>query len=386
MDEESNVSTLEDRINDRIDKHVSGGLAVRTSSGGLAFTNMLEVMEFSKMVSISGVAIPKHLRGNPGACLAVVIQALEWKMSPYAVANKSYSVNDRLAYESQLVQGVILQRAPIKGRFKVKYEGEGNSRVCTVTATLTDAEGGGEVEYVSPPFGQIQPKNSPLWKNDPDQQLFYYSGRALCRRHFPDVLLGIYASDEIEDSMSPAEARDVTPARPTLAEKIEKLAQPTRVVDIDGDAEAKPEPDKKPATDKKPAKATKATEEKKPDAPKEPEAEAAAGEQAGGEAAVATETPAEEEKNPAAPVTQAKPAPKGFDKLPAFARTLENCMSDKKLQAEANKFLADNKIDEDSTVGMAANEIYMLNRKRILGDLSLEEVDKAVKKLLNPAA
>ena len=53
-------------------------------------------MTFAKLMALSHVAIPKHLRGNPGACLAVTIQAIEWRLSPYAVANKSYSVNDRL--------------------------------------------------------------------------------------------------------------------------------------------------------------------------------------------------------------------------------------------------------------------------------------------------
>jgi hypothetical protein len=46
-------------------------------------------MEFSKLLSLSGTAMPKHLRGNPGGCLAVVIQALEWRMSPISVANQS---------------------------------------------------------------------------------------------------------------------------------------------------------------------------------------------------------------------------------------------------------------------------------------------------------
>ena len=175
------------------------------------------------MMAISSVAVPKHLRGNPGACLAVVIQAIEWRLSPYAVANKSYSVNDRLAFESQLIQAVILQRAPIKGRLKVHYRGEGAARVCHVSAELKDGE---LVDYTSPPFGDITPKNSPLWKTDPDQQHYYYSARALCRRHFPDVLLGIYARDELEDSprIGPDRARDVTPPK-TIREKLDALAK-----------------------------------------------------------------------------------------------------------------------------------------------------------------
>lgn len=171
----------------------------------MSFQTMTDIMEFAKLMSISGVAVPKHLRDNPGACLAVVIQASEWQMSPYAVANKSYSVNDRLAYESQLVSAVILRRAPIKTRFQYSYDGDGDKRVCTVKVTTTDGE---VVTHSSPMFGLITPKNSPLWKSDPDQQLGYHTARALCRRHFPDVLLGVYTMDEMQDA--PAEPRQAT--------------------------------------------------------------------------------------------------------------------------------------------------------------------------------
>lgn len=199
-----------------------GQIAIDQHEGGLTFANMGEVVEFAKLMAKSQVAVPKHLRDNPGACLAVTMQAVEWRMSPFAVANKSYSVNDRLAYESQLMQAVILQRAPIIGRIRFTYDGQGTSRTCTATAVLRD--GTGEVSYTSPMIGAIKVKNSPLWSQDPDQQLSYYAGRNLARRYFPDVLLGIYAEDELREDERPAqrinplhddvegEATDVSPA------------------------------------------------------------------------------------------------------------------------------------------------------------------------------
>jgi len=205
--------TQSDKIENRIDKSVTASTGLATS-GGMAFRTMDQIMEFAKVMAIANVAIPKHLRDNPGACLAVAIQASEWQMSPFAVANKSYSVNDRLAYEAQLVNAVILARAPIVGRFKIEYIGEGDARQCKVTAKLTD---GDTVDYTSPPIGKITVKNSPLWKSDPDQQLFYFSSRSMCRRHFPDVILGIYTEDEIAD-IPPM--RDATPQR-DLTPKVE---------------------------------------------------------------------------------------------------------------------------------------------------------------------
>lgn len=220
-----NLTDQEQRLADRVSPETTKGLAISTSAGGLAFANANEAMEFAKLMALSRIAVPKHLRNDPGACLGVVIQAVEWRMSPYAVANKSYSVNDRLAYESQLIQAVILQRAPIKGRFRFSFSGEGQNRRCRVEVTTTDGE---VVDYESPRVADIPVKNSPLWKGDPDQQLTYYSGRALCRRHFPDVLLGVYAVDEIEDvPPGPDHARDITPPRVAanapLAERLTAL-------------------------------------------------------------------------------------------------------------------------------------------------------------------
>src|SRR6516225_17650 len=189
------MTEAEDRISQRIDKSVTSVVPVtKSQAAGLSMETLAQVMEFAKLMAISDVAVPKYLRGNPGACLAIATQALEWRMSPFSVANKSYNVNDRIAYEAQLINAVVLSRAPIKGRFEVKYEGAGDHRVCIVSVQPKVGE---RIEHASPPREKITPKNSPLWKSDPDQQQFYYTSRALCRRYFPDVLLGVYADDEL---------------------------------------------------------------------------------------------------------------------------------------------------------------------------------------------
>lgn len=209
MNEQTQKSP-EDRIRDRTDLTIAGSTQVSPEVGGLSFQDMGQVMEFSKLMAVSGQSVPKHLRGQPGACLAVSLQALNWRMDPFAVANKSYSVNDRIAYEAQLIQAVIEQRAPIEGRIKGHYEGEGAKRVCVLK--VKSKEDGEIIEYRSPEIGSITTKNSPLWKSDPDQQLWYYSARAMCRRHFPDVLLGVYEKEEIAHAEG---MRDITPPEAT---------------------------------------------------------------------------------------------------------------------------------------------------------------------------
>ena len=263
---------IETRIAAKMDVGVAHNMALATNrTGGVSFTSMSEVMEFAKVIAVSSVGVRKHLRGNVGACLAVTVQAIEWEMSPFAVANKSYLVNDQIAYEAQLLNAVVLRRAPIRGRFKVEYEGEGAARTCRVWANLRDEDE--IVEYKSPPFGTITPKNSPLWKTDPDQQHFYYSSRALCRRHFPDVLLGVYDVEElIAENIAPQPGgpRDMTPRK--LADRLDALAgvivhdpDTGEIATQDTPPESPPEPATPPQEPQTPPPAAKAPP--KPPAP-----------------------------------------------------------------------------------------------------------------------
>lgn len=186
------------KIEDKIDKVVAGAVPVSMEMGGIRLDTMMQVFEVAKLMSISRTAVPKHLRENPGACLAVCIQALEWKFSPFSVANKSYEVNDRIAYEAQLIVAVINARAPLTERLRYTYEGEGTEMRVTVSGLVK-----GEATPLTiktPKIKDIKVKNSPLWTADPEQQLAYYGGRAWCRRHCPETILGIYSVDELENS------------------------------------------------------------------------------------------------------------------------------------------------------------------------------------------
>lgn len=154
-----------------------------------------QMFQYATMMAGAGSALPKHLRGNEGACLAVATQAFEWEMSPFAVANKSYLVNDRIAYEAQLISAVVNTRADIVQRPTITFDGEGPTRQCRVRMHFRD---GSEPEYVTPMFKDITTKNSPLWKSDSDQQLAYFAVRSAARRYCPEVILGVYDREEIQ--------------------------------------------------------------------------------------------------------------------------------------------------------------------------------------------
>lgn len=195
-------------IESRINTGVAGALAM--SELGVVFRSMAEVMEFAKMMAVSEHAVPMVFRGNPGACLAVAIKAHHLGFEPFSFASKCYLVNDQLAYEGQLIHAIITRRGPFVKRPTVSYSGEGQARKCHVILHM--AEPDGDKEYESPELQKINPRKSPLWVSDPDQQLHYYSVRAAARRHCPDVILGMYDPEE----MASIAAKDVTPAKPQV--------------------------------------------------------------------------------------------------------------------------------------------------------------------------
>lgn len=179
------------------------------TGSSIAPQNLGEVVRFAEVMSKADIALPKHLRNNAGACMAVAMQALEWQMSPFAVASKSYSVNGTIAYEAQLIAAVVNTRSGIKGRLKYAYNGTGNDMTCTVSGILD-----GEVyEYTSPSIGSITTKNSPLWKSDPQQQLGYFAARSWARRYVPEVLLGVYDREEAQAFQGADNAKNITPVQ-----------------------------------------------------------------------------------------------------------------------------------------------------------------------------
>lgn len=167
--------------------------------------NLAQQIEFAQLMARGGPMVGKPFRNNPGACLGIATQAWRWGQDPYSCSQKAYLVGDTIGYEAQLIHAIILTNAPLTRRPKFEYSGEGPTRRCKVSFFV---KGEPEpLEYESPQFKDIKTKNSPLWVADPDQQFGYYSVRAGARRHFPDIIMGLYTPDELrEDPRAIAEA------------------------------------------------------------------------------------------------------------------------------------------------------------------------------------
>ncbi|UUF63098.1 recombinase RecT [Escherichia coli] len=193
---------------------------------------LTQLQAVAGLMSQATVTVPDHLRGNPADCMAIIMQAMQWGMNPYAVAQKTHLVNGVLGYEAQLVNAVISSSSAIVGRFHYKYEGDwekcSRTRVETVKKT---AKGGGiyekketipcwtsedeyglsvrvgavlrgesEITWGEPVFlSSVITRNSPLWTSNPKQQLAYLALKYWARLYCPDVILGVYTRDELDE-------------------------------------------------------------------------------------------------------------------------------------------------------------------------------------------
>ena len=190
-------------------------MALSTDMSGLMVpTNDRDLMDKANTMAQSGLMIKDIFRNNPGACAGLILLCAPYRINPFQASWKCYNVkaDAPLAFEAQLIIAMINTAAPIVGRLNYTFEGKGPDRVCIVTGT--DRDSGQVLEYRSPRKADITPQNSPLWRSDLDQQLCYYSARAFARRHYPEILLGVYDREEVESL--PA-VRDVTPQARAIA-------------------------------------------------------------------------------------------------------------------------------------------------------------------------
>lgn len=206
---------------------------------GMGQNLTLDVASMNSMVSLANImatgkaTIPQEYRNSPGDCLAVVMQAVQWGMNPFAVAQKTHFVSGKIGYEAQLVNAVITALAPTKDRLHFEWLGDWSKVIGKFDIkknqdgkeyrqpgwSLKDEEGLGikvwatikgedEPRMLELFLAQARTRNSTLWADDPRQQLAYLATKRWARLYCPDVIMGVYTPDEFEGERI---ERDVTP-------------------------------------------------------------------------------------------------------------------------------------------------------------------------------
>lgn len=199
------------------------GATVGTAAAIFSPEGMNQLVRFAELMAASKATVPQHLAGKPSDCLAVTMQAAQWGMNPFAVAQKTHVVNGTLGYEAQLVNAVVSSSNLLSTRLNYRWDGDWSkvngksdkspSLTVTVSAVL---KGEAEPRELTISMAQAGVRNSPLWEQDPRQQLAYLCVKRWARLHAPDVLLGVYTPDELQE-VTPRVERDITPQSSTAA-------------------------------------------------------------------------------------------------------------------------------------------------------------------------
>ncbi|HBN5584587.1 TPA: recombinase RecT [Citrobacter freundii] len=197
------------------------GATVGTAAAIFSPEGMNQLVRFAELMACSKATVPAHLAGKPSDCLAVTMQAAQWGMNPFAVAQKTHVVNGALGYEAQLVNAVVSSSNLLSTRLNYRWDGDWSkvngksdkspSLTVTVSAVL---KGEAEPRELTISMAQAGVRNSPLWEQDPRQQLAYLCVKRWARLHAPDVLLGVYTPDELQEA-TPRVERDITPPAAT---------------------------------------------------------------------------------------------------------------------------------------------------------------------------
>jgi hypothetical protein len=169
---------------------------------------MNEAMQLAEMMA-RGKMMPEHMR-NTGDALMVVEQAMRWNMSPFAVAQNTFSIKGKLLFAGTIVHAAIENSGAITGLIDYKFSGEGPTRKVTVSATRRGEQ---EPRTVEVALKDAQTDNG-IWKKQPDQQLCYHGARVWGRRWTPGVMLGVYTPEEWHEQPREAFAGTTIDAEP----------------------------------------------------------------------------------------------------------------------------------------------------------------------------
>lgn len=191
---------------------------------------------------------PRHLIGKEEACFSVVIDSINWRLSPYMVARSTFQTPDgKIGYEGKLVGAILEQsgefeEAPrpeyfgdwsrVLGKFEIVRKGQtdGGKSYPQASYTKADEQGLGVIvrgrlrnESTPREFSlelvQCYPRFSTLWATDPKTQIYYTALRRFASAAVPHLMFGIpFDREQLAIDVTHS-AIDVgaSPAEPTRA-------------------------------------------------------------------------------------------------------------------------------------------------------------------------
>lgn len=183
--------------------------------GGSIFLDMArfeQAKQVARMLCASTM-VPEHFRGAEGMGNTMIALELAERMrvSPFMLMQKMYIVHGKPGLEAQIAIAMVNQ----SGRFtplKYRFDGSGDDYGCTAYATeirtgetlegpkitlkMVKAEGWDQDKKTK--IGGVQKSK---WNTMPDVMFCYRAASYFKNRHCPEVTMGMYTREEMEDAI-----------------------------------------------------------------------------------------------------------------------------------------------------------------------------------------
>ena len=147
--------------------------------------------------------VPMNFQGrsNFGNCVIALEMSRRLGMSVLAVMQGMYVVKGRPAWSAQFITSAI-NCSKLFTRLQFETEGEGNSLRCRAWA-FERATGKKLLgTWITMDMAQKEgwsTKDGSKWRTMPDQMIRYRTAAFFGRLYCPDILMGLYAPDEVEN-------------------------------------------------------------------------------------------------------------------------------------------------------------------------------------------
>jgi len=181
--------------------------------GRIEHANMAGLWRLAKIYAYSAI-VPEHYRviGNDGRrdeskvndCFIACQMAFRLRVDPFAYMQASYVVHGKPGVEAKLAVAMLNVSGKIRGRVRYEEERDPKGAMTACVAFATDAETGDKVSArvtwaVAVAEGWVDKKGS-KWKTMPELMFHYRSAAWLIRQFYPEVLMGMSFTDELEDA------------------------------------------------------------------------------------------------------------------------------------------------------------------------------------------
>ena len=183
---------------------ISANKDVTLNSGVFSGSDQFALAQRMARALISSNMVPSNFR-DVGSCLIAIDMAARLKMNVLAVMQNMYIVHGKPAWSSQFIISSINQSGLFASSLHFDFVGKKGTDSYGCKAWALDKQTKDKVEGTTITIQMAKDegwyaKSGSKWKTMPEQMLRYRAAAFFGRTYAPDVTMGIYSKDEIEDS------------------------------------------------------------------------------------------------------------------------------------------------------------------------------------------